>query len=125
MALSFCFLVLVIGYLFHPIHNFTVEVLLDRDVRHCRGRCGAMPMFFPGREPDDITRPDLFDRSTLTLGPAAPGRNDERLAQRMRMPGRTGAGFEGNACAGPARGGFGLEKRVDAYDAGEPVGGSF
>src|SRR5580693_8687869 len=122
MDLSICFLVLVIGYLFHPIHNFTVEVLLDGDVRHCRGRCGAMPMFFPGREPDDIAGPDLFDWSTLALCPAATGRNDQGLTQWMRMPGRTGAGFEGNACAGTSRGGFGLEKRVDADNAGEPVG---
>ena len=55
--------------------------------------------FSPGREPDDVARPDFLDRAALALHPAAAGRDDQRLAQRMGVPGGARAGLEGDAGA--------------------------
>src|SRR5580700_3409557 len=36
--------VLFVGHFFHPVYDFTVEVLLDRDMGHSRKGSGAMPV---------------------------------------------------------------------------------
>jgi hypothetical protein len=38
-----------------------------------------MPVLLAGREPDYITGPDLLDRATFALNPAAASRDDEGL----------------------------------------------
>ncbi len=62
---------------------------------------GAMPVLLAGREPDHITGPDLLDRSPFALSPAAAGRDDEGLTQRMGMPCSSRAGLESDAGALP------------------------
>lgn len=74
----------------------------------------------PG-EPDHVAGADLLDGATLALDPAAARGDDQRLPERVRVPGRAGAGLEGDQ--GPARPGrLGrAEQRVDPDGAGEPV----
>ena len=81
------------------VDGLAVQRLLDRDVRHRRRRRRAVPVLLAGREPDHVARPDLLDRPAPALRPAEPSGHDQRLAQRMRVPGRAGAGLEGDAGA--------------------------
>ncbi len=64
----------------------------------------GVPMPRAGREPDDIAGTNFFDRLALALHPAEAGRDDQRLPERMGMPGGTGARLEGDAAAGRACG---------------------
>jgi len=89
--------VLVVADLFHPVDNFPVESLLNRDVRHRHSRACAVPMLLSRLEPDDIAGPDFFDQAGPSLDQANTGCNEQRLPKRMRMPRRSGAGFEGDA----------------------------
>src|SRR5271166_1435843 len=41
---------------FHPVGGLAVEHFDDGDVGHGREGCGAVPMLFTRREPDDVTR---------------------------------------------------------------------
>ena len=86
-----------------------------------RGRRRAVPVLLAGREPDDVAGPDLLDRAALALRPAAAGGDDQRLAERMRVPGGARAGLEGDAGAADARRVRRLEQRIDAHRAGEPL----
>ncbi len=45
-----------------------------------------MPVFFVGREPDHIARPNVLDRSAPPLRAATPRRDDESLTEWMRVP---------------------------------------
>src|SRR3954468_9156294 len=84
--------VLIVGDVFEPFDSLAIELLLQGNVRHrvCRRR--PMPMLFARRKPDNVTRPDLFDRSAPGLRAAAPVSGDERLPERMGVPqgGRAG-----------------------------------
>src|SRR5207247_4427770 len=73
--------------------------------------------------PDHVTGPNLLDRPAPALRPAGTCRHDQGLAQRVRVPGRPGAGLERDAGAGHACRIGGLEQRVDAYSAAEALGG--
>ena len=113
--------ILLVADLFQPIDHLTVELLLDGDMRHGRGRRGPVPMPHAWREPDHVTRTNLLDRAAFLLDPAAAGRDDEGLPQRVGMPRRPGAGFErdagtGRACRSPR-----LEQGVDGNRVREPV----
>ena len=113
--------VLFVADLFHPVDNLAVELFLNGDVRHGRGRRGSMPVLLAGREPDHITGPDLLDRAAPALRPAAASRDDERLTERMRMPCRPRARLEGYAGAlNECRIGR-LKKWIDPYRASEPL----
>src|SRR5690348_6663517 len=114
--------VLRVADVLHPVDDLAVERFLDGDVGHRRGRRGAVPMAVAGRTPDRVAGADLLDRAVLALRPAAAGGDDEDLAQRMRVPGRTRARLEGDAGAGGAsRFGRG-EQWIDAHRTGEPLG---
>src|SRR5262249_24319824 len=91
--------VLFVADRFHPVHRLAVELFLDGDVRHGRGRRGAVPVLLARREPDHVARPDLLDRAAPALGQAAAGRHDQGLAQRVGVPRRPGAGLERDAGA--------------------------
>src|SRR5882762_10117829 len=115
-------LVLLVGDLVHPVDNPAVELFLDRDMRHRRGRRCAMPMLFARRAPDDIAGTDNLDRPAPALHEAAAGRDDERLTERMRVPVTPRAWLERYVgAARPCRCGC-LEKRVNAHRAGEILG---
>src|SRR3954452_23781859 len=82
--------ILFSAHMLQPIDHLAVEPLLNGDVRHgCRGR-RPVPVLLARRKPHHATRMDLLDRAALPLDPAAAGRDDERLPERVRVPGRPG-----------------------------------
>src|SRR5438552_2603137 len=84
--------VLFVTDLLQPVNCLSVEMFLNGDVRHGRGRRGAVPMLLTWRKPDHVTGPDFFDGTFPTLhAPAASG-YDQGLTQRMRVPRRSGTG---------------------------------
>ena len=91
--------ILFVADLFHPLHGFSVEYFLNGDVRHGRGRRGAVPMFFTGSDPDHITRPNFLDRATPALRQTTAGRHYQGLAQRMGVPCCPSPGLERDAGA--------------------------
>src|ERR1700683_245094 len=90
--------VLFAADLFHPIDGASVQRLLDGDMRHRGRRRRTVPMLLTGRKPDNIARPDFLPRAAPTLHPSEPGGDNQRLAERMRMPGGAGSRLECNAC---------------------------
>jgi hypothetical protein len=60
-----------------------------------------------------MSGPNFFDGPALSLRPTAPGRNDQSLTERMRMPRRTRPRLERNACSGYSRGIGSLKQRVN------------
>jgi hypothetical protein len=82
-------------------------------------------MFFARLKPYYIARPDFFNRPAPTLRPTKAGRDDQRLAEWMCMPGGAGTRFERDACT-PNACRFGcLEQRVNANCAGKIFGWPF
>src|SRR5204862_5458910 len=117
--------VLLVGDVFEPVDRLAIELLLDGDVRH--GRCWrrAVPVLFARGKPHDVTGANLFNGSAPALDAAEPGCHDQRLAERMSVPGSACAWLE---CHGRTRssGGRGrLKQRIDTDRAGKPVPGSF
>src|SRR5438876_6076530 len=90
--------ILLITDVFHPIDHLAVERFLNGDMRHCRRRRSAMPMFFARREPYYIARPNFLNRAAPTLNPPKAGRDDQRLTEWMCMPGGAGTRLERDAC---------------------------
>jgi hypothetical protein len=91
-------------------------------MRHGRSGCGAVPMFFAWREPDHIAGMNFFHRPAFALDPTATGGNDQRLPQRMRVPGGARARLECDARARHPCGRRRLKQRVNPHRAGKPVG---
>src|SRR5207249_10847694 len=79
-------LILFVADLFHPVHGLAVELFLNGDVRHGRGRRRAVPVPLPRRKPDDVARSNLLSWSPLALRPSTPGGDDQRLPERMGVP---------------------------------------
>src|SRR5207245_11764427 len=92
----------IVAYLFLPLHALPVDLLLNGDVRHARGRRGSMPVLLARRDPNNIAWPDVFDFPAPLLNPSRSGRDDQDLAQRVGVPRRSSAGLEGHEGAGPA-----------------------
>ena len=84
-----------------------------------------MPMLFAGLEPDDIAGADFLDRAAIALHAAAAGGDDQRLAERVRVPGRARARLECDQGAGDASRIGRAEQRIDTNRAGKPVDGAF
>jgi hypothetical protein len=65
--------ILVVGDLFHPVDDFTVERFLNGDMRHsCCWSC-AMPMLLARRKPEHIAGMNFFNRTAIALHPSATG----------------------------------------------------
>jgi hypothetical protein len=94
--ISFVFLV---ADLFQPINGFAIKLFLNRNVGHGRRWRRAVPMLLARRKPDHIAGPDFFNRPAPALRATATRGHNQRLPQRMGMPGRPGAGLERNARA--------------------------
>src|SRR5271163_2904987 len=88
---------------------------------HRSSRRRPVPMLLSRWKPDYISWPDLLDCTTPALCPAAAGRDDQGLTERMRMPRGTGAGLEGDAGANNTRGIGRVKQRVNPHRAGEPI----
>src|SRR5689334_9411209 len=114
--------ILLVADLFHPVHNLTVFLFLNGNMTHGSGRRGAVPVLLTGRKPDHITGPDLLHWSAFVLGPTAPCRYDESLAERVCVPRCSGARLKSHTRAldkGRIRR---LKKWINPYGAGEPIG---
>src|SRR5438045_3437355 len=74
----------------------------------------------PGN-PNHITGADLLSRPARALRPAAAGRHDQGLAERVRVPRGARARLKGDAGAGSTRRLGTFEQRVDPNGASEPI----
>src|SRR4051812_13425559 len=111
--------VLLVADFLHPVDSSAVEPLLNGDVRHgCRG-CRAVPMLLARRERDHVAGSNLLDGAAPALRAAAARRDDERLAERMRMPRRSRTGLERDTGGDRPSRLDGFEQRVEPYRAGE------
>ena len=84
-------------------------------------RCGSVPVLLAGRKPDHVARPDLLDRPAPALRPAAARRDEQGLAERMRMPRSPRTRLESDAGALNQRRIRRLKQRIDTDRAGEPI----
>src|SRR4029077_1119408 len=97
---------------------------VDRDVRHeARGR-GAVPVVLARLEVHAIAGADLLDRAALALAAADALGDEDRLAERVRVPVGAGARGEVHERRRRAGGRLGRGDRVDVDAAGEPVAGA-
>src|SRR5438093_2944212 len=117
--------VLFVGHVFHPLDRLAIELFLNGDVRHRRVRRRAVPVFLAGFNPHDIARPDFFDGAARELHASETRRDDQRLAEGMRVPGGAGRRLECHDRPGDSRGRAPLERRIDSHRPGEPLGWSF
>src|SRR3982074_2054486 len=119
-----CFLslrkpVLLVRDLFQPAHRSAVQLLLKREVRHgCGWRC-TMPVRDACRNPNDVSLANHLNRAAPLLNPADTICDDQDLAKRMGVPGRSRSGLESNLAT--ARPGWFLrvEERLNANRARE------
>ena len=76
-------------------------------------------------EPHDVAGPNVLDGLAFALHPAEARRDDERLSERMRVPGGPCAGLKGDDRAANARRRASLKRGIDSHRAGKPVAGTF
>src|SRR5437773_8132138 len=81
-------------------------------------------MFFTGREPDHIARPNFLDRSAPTLSPSESRRDEQRLTEWMCMPSGASTRLESDACPANTRRFGCLEQRVNPNCPGKIFGRS-
>src|SRR5260221_11659103 len=79
-------LVLLVADLLHPVHDLAVELFLNGDMGHGRGRRCAMPMLLARRARDHVTRTNHPDRTAPALDQPAARRDDQSLTQRVGVP---------------------------------------
>src|SRR5208337_3269020 len=82
-------------------------------------------MLLSRRDPDDVSRTNLLDRTAPSLYAAGPSRHDQGLTQRVGVPGCAGARLERDSAADHACRIGRLEQRVNAYGARKILGRSF
>src|SRR4051794_3825810 len=111
--------VLFVADLLHPVDDLAVQCFLNRDVRHRSGRRDAVPVLLTWWTPDHISRPDYSHRAAPALHEPAARRDNERLAERVRMPIAARAGLERDVGAARACRRRRNEERVYTYSAGE------
>jgi hypothetical protein len=87
----------------HPVDHLAILSLLNGNVRHGRTLCGSVPVLLIGREPDHISWMDFLDRVAFSLCPPAACGNNERLSERMRVPGRPRTRLKCDTCTGDQR----------------------
>src|SRR3954470_23929542 len=117
--------VLLVGDVFEPIDGLAIDLLLHGDVRHRRGWRRAVPVLFARGEPHDVAGANLFNRSAPALDPAGPGCHDQRLTERMGVPGGARGWLKCHRRTRNSGGSGGLNRRIDTDGAGKPVTGSF
>src|SRR5881628_278892 len=89
--------------------------------RALRARSRAARRWTDRRDPNDVARLDLFDRSTFALHETAPEEHDERLTERVGVPCGASARLERHRAGRGPRRCSGIEEWVNAYRAGEPI----
>src|SRR5258708_40317050 len=84
-----------------------------------------MPVLLAGRARDDIAGSNEYGRLSPALGDTEPGCDNERLAERMRVPSSSSPGLEGDARSSHTCRCCRLKKRVDPYRAAEVLAGAW
>ena len=107
--------------MFHPIDKNPVDSFCYGDVCHGGYGCRSVPVPVVGWAPNHVARSDFDRRFTFALCPATTGGDDQRLPERMCVPGCAGAGLEGNVPAGHAARCRRDDQGVSAHIAGEIV----
>jgi hypothetical protein len=105
--------------LLHPCDGTAIQRLGHGKMGHRRARRGAVPVADMRRDQDNIARPHFLNSSAFALHPAATRGDDQRLAERMRMPGGPGTRLEMDRRSAGARWPFGLKEGLDPDGAGE------
>ena len=113
--------VLLLSHMLHPIHHLPIQPLLHRDMRHPGRSAGPMPMLFSRRKPNHIPRPNLLHRPTFTTNPTTTSRNNQRLPQRMRMPGRPCSRLKRDARPGHQRRIWRRKQRINPHRPRKPI----
>lgn len=90
---------------------------------HAGGRRRSVPVLLVGWALDYVARSNHPDGAAPALHQSATGRHNQRLAQRMRVPRRSGTRLERNVGPGHAGRRVGHKQRVDAHRSGEVLGG--
>src|SRR3954447_10761634 len=117
--------VLRIADLLQPVDRATVQLFLNRDVAHRCGGTRTMPMLLARRKPDDIARAYFLDGTTVALHSAKARCNNQRLAERMRVPGGACTRLEGNERDAHARGVTRIMQWIDPHGTGKPIRRAF
>src|SRR5271168_1440095 len=112
-------LVLFVRDFFHPVDRRAVELFSNGKVTHGRRCRGAVPMLFPGREPNHITRSDFFDWATLALDPAKACHDEQGLTERVGVPRCARPRFESDKSPPDTGWIRRVEGRVNAHSASE------
>lgn len=113
--------ILFVADVFHPIHHLAVQSFLNGNVSHGHSRGGPVPVLFSRREPNHVSGVDFFCRAAFPLDPSTTCRDNQRLSERMCMPGGARSRLKCDAGASNKAGVGCLKKRVDTYDTGKPV----
>jgi hypothetical protein len=124
-ALHTLFSVLLVADVLHPFDGLTVQRLLNGDMGHCRRGLRPMPMFFTGREPNNIAWANFLDWTSPTLHPSTPAGDNQSLSEWMRMPCSPCTRLEGDAITGRARWFLALKQWINAHRASEPFSRPF
>lgn len=118
-------LILFVADFLQPIHGFAIKLFLDGNVGERGSRRRAMPMLLARGEPDNVAWPDFFDRTFPALHPTETGGDDQRLAERVGVPGGSSPRLEGDDGARNSGWFCRLEGGIDSDRACEPIGGTF
>src|SRR3954451_25243235 len=125
LKVTFLNSVLLVAHLFQPVDVLSIERFLNRDVRHRVCRRGAVPVLQARWKPHDVPWSHLLYGSALALNPSLFRDDDQRLAQRMRVPGSPCARFKGDLAGAYPRGSGRLKQRVHPNGPREPVRRAF
>src|SRR6516164_10896466 len=88
---------------------------------HARGRCGTVPVLLVRRNPDDVAGFDLAHFATPALHAPGAGDHEQRLAERMRMPGGARTGLEAHQAGAHPRWRRRFDDRLLPNRAGEAL----
>src|SRR5574338_40250 len=113
--------IFLVADMLHPLDRRAVQRFLDRDVSHCRGVGRAVPVLVVRRAPDDVAGADFLARFALALVPANACRDDQRLAERVYVPGGPRTPLEGDAGDADTRRLGRITQRLDPDVAGKPI----
>src|SRR5712691_1823878 len=114
--------VLLVGYVVTPRRGVALVVDLEHcEVGHEAGRGRAVPVILARLEEDAVAGPDHLDRPAAALCEADALRDVDRLAVRVRVPGRSCARREVDAARAQTRGARRRRHRIHVDGAGEPL----
>lgn len=87
----------------HERHDFSNLFLKYKAGHRVVRRC-TLPMSFAWGPPNDVSRTNLDDVSTLRLYPTCATKDNNGLSERVHLPRRPGAGAKGNRRTGKPAG---------------------